>query len=399
MCDVGHIVRRKKRISISRYIFQIDIRELMPNYEARLLILGSYYGAVRRAFSRTPNANYGRENLYSQLWKEAANNIGAEIQSAENNYFRIAKNGRATTVQFHYVNIDTYFNLMLVAQKPLVCKLLLEHGYPIPRHCEFDPYNLDKARSFLSEIGGNTVVKPRRGSGGGGVTTGVNSESRLRRASSVAAANWSQKMMIEEQCEGESYRLLFLDGELIDAIKRCRPTVVGDGKRCVRELIDLENKARTNSASCRALVGLNTDLDCRFWLQDHGMALASVPTLGERTIVKGVANENSIEDNFSVRTEVHSDYKKMGKKLSTSLGLKLIGIDLMLADISLPIEGNHCMVNEINIPPGLHYHELIGNSESKANVGARILEYVLSDPGIPMSQRDPDTARNATCRD
>ena len=201
----------------------------MANYEARLLILGSYYGAVRRAFSRTPNANYGREYLYSQLWKTAANDIGAEIQSAENNYFRIAKNGRVTTVQFHYVNIDTYFNLMLVAQKPLVCKLLRQHGYPIPRYREFDPYTLDKARSFLSEIGANTVVKPRRGSGGGGVTTGVNNENRLRRASSVAAANWSQKMMIEEQCEGESYRLLFLDGELIDAIKRCR--IAGSGCR------------------------------------------------------------------------------------------------------------------------------------------------------------------------
>ena len=358
----------------------------MANFEARLLILGSYYSSVRRAFSRTPKANYGREELYTQLWEDAASEIGAEIQLAENNYFRISKNGRVTTVQFHYVNIDTYFNMMFVAQKPFVYKMLQEHVYPTPRSCEFDPYTLDKARSFLSEIGISAVVKPRRGSGGGGVTTGVNNESRLLRASSVAAANRSQKMMIEEQCEGESYRLLFLDGELIDAIKRCRPTVVGDGKRCIRELIDLENSARTNSSSCRALVGLNADLDCRYWLQDNGLTLASVPKSGERTMVKGVANENSIDDNFSVRTDVHSDYKEMGKRLSSALGLKLIGIDLMSVDISAPIHGNQCMVNEINIPPGLHYHELIQNAESKANVGALILEYALSGDAIPMSR-------------
>ncbi len=358
----------------------------MANYEARLLILSTYYSAARRAFSRTPNANYGREDLYARLWENAANDIGAEIQSEENDFFRISKNGRVTTVQFHYVNVDTYFNLMFVAQKPLVCKMLQEHGYPTPRYCEFDPYTLDKARSFLSEIGTSAVVKPRRGSGGGGVTTGVNNEGRLRRASSVAAANWSQKMMIEEQCEGESYRLLFLDGELIDAIKRCRPTVVGDGKRCIEELIDSENSARTNSTSCRALVGLNADLDCRFWLQDNGLTLASVPKLGERMIVKGVANENSIDDNFSVRTEVHSDYRKMGKQLSSARGLKLIGLDLMSVDITSPIRENRCMVNEINIPPGLHYHELIKNAESKANVGALILEYALSDRAIPMSR-------------
>ena len=371
----------------------------MANYEARRLILSSYYSVVRRAFARTPKARYGRENLYSALWKKAADDIGAEIQSVENNCFRISKNGRVTTVQFHYVNIDTYLNLMLVGQKPLVCQLLQEHGYPTPRYCEFDPYTMDKARAFLSEIGTSAVVKPRRGSGGGGVTTGVNNESRLRRASSVAAANWSQKMMIEEQYGGESYRLLFLDGELIDAIKRCRPTVVGDGKRSIKELIDSENSDRTASASCRALVGLNIDLDCRLWLRDNGMTLTSIPKSGERAIVKGVANENSIDDNFSVLTEVHSDYKKMGKKLSSSLGLKLIGIDLMSVDITSPLEGKQCVVNEINIPPGLHYHELINNVENKVNVGARVLEYVLAGPGIPMSQPVSESARNTTCRD
>lgn len=373
---------------------------MMANYEARLLILGSYFSVLKRAFSRTPRAHFGRETLYAELWQTAARAIGAEIQAVENNFFRISKNGRVTTVQFHYVNIDTYFNLMLVAQKPLVCKLLHEHGYPTPRYREFDPYTLDRARSFLSEIGTSAVVKPRRGSGGGGVTTGVNNESRLRKASSVAAANWSQKMMIEEQCEGESYRLLFLNGELIDAIKRCRPTVVGDGRQSIRELIDSENHDRTASTSCRALVALNADLDCRFWLQDHGMTLASVPKAGERTIVKGVANENSIDDNFSVHTEVHSDFKKMGKQLSSSLGLKLIGIDLMSTDITSPIEKNQCMVNEINIPPGLHYHELIKNAECRINVGARILEYVLAGHDISMSRPVPDSVRNVvTCHD
>jgi len=200
-------------------------------------------------------------------------------------------------------------------------------------------------------------------------------------------------MMIEEQCEGESYRLLFLDGELIDAIKRCRPTVVGDGKRSIKELIDAENVARTTSASCRALVGLNADLDCEYWLQDNGMTLASVPNMGARTIVKNVANENSIDDNFSVLNLVHSDYKKMGRLLSSTLGLKLIGLDLMSTDISAPLRAGHCMVNEINIPPGLHYHALINDAEGRANVGARILEFALMSPGIPMSRPISELAK------
>jgi D-alanine-D-alanine ligase-like ATP-grasp enzyme len=365
----------------------------MAKHEARRLILSSYYHVVRRALARKPSAYYGRKELYSKIWSNAASDIGAEIHSAENDYFRIVKNDRFTTVQFHYVNIDTYFNMMLVSQKPLVCRMLKELGYPIPRYREFDPYTFDKAKTFLSEIGNSTVVKPRQGSGGGGVTTGIDTESRLRKASSVAASSWSRKMMIEEQCEGESFRLLFLDGELIDAIKRCRPTVVGDGKRSIKELIEAENVDRTSSTSCRALVGLNIDLDCKYWLQDNGMTLASVPNAGERTIVKNVANENSIDDNFSVREIVHSDYKKMGKLLSSSLGVKLIGLDLMSTDISLPLELRQCVVNEINIPPGLHYHELINNSERTANVSARILEFALMNPGIPMSRPISELAK------
>jgi len=52
----------------------------------------------------------------------------------------------------------------------------------------------------------------------------------------------------------------------------------------------------------------------------------------------------------------------MGKHISSLLGVKLMGNDLMTPDIS--------------IPAGLHYHEMIANHEQEGSVGTRILEYI-----------------------
>jgi cyanophycin synthetase len=370
---------------------------LMTKYRARLLVLGSYFEVVKRVLKRKPYLSYGRNEFFARFWAEAAREVGAGIEPLDDNIFRISRAKRSTLVQFHYVNIDTYFNWMLVAQKPFICKLLLENKYPISRYLEYDIRSIDKAREFLREVSGNFVVKPRSGAGGGGVTTGVNSYKRLKRASITAAANFSQKLMIEEQVPGESFRLLFLNGEFIDAVKRCRPSVIGDGKRSIRELIDDENHQRRGAGPSRSLFELKPDLDCEFYMRDVGTSLTTIPAPREKIIVKNVANENSDRDNFTVRSDIHPDFLRMGKHISSLLGVKLMGIDLMTSDISIPLDQSGGVINEVNIPPGLHYHEMIANPEHRASVGTQILEYILSGPGIPMSLPSTSTISADRC--
>lgn len=348
---------------------------------SELMNLRSYYALARRLWKGELDFLKLREQFYADYWSKAAREIGGNISDAGHNYYRITKNGKSTFVQCHHVNLDTYMNLMMVSQKPLFHKMLIENGYPVPEYKEYDIKNVKKASDWMRKRKGRFVIKPSGGSGGYGITTGINNDKRLRLASIAAAAYYYKQkiIMIEEEFAGDSYRLLYLNGKLIDAIRRNRPTVVGDGKNSIRQLIHNENMQRYGCGPSRSLSEITIDLDCKFCMEDNGISLDTVPMSGETVIVKNVANQNSNRDNFTVRDNVHPYYHELGKKISSLLGLKLIGIDVMASDVAVPLDENGGVINEINIPPGLHYHELIANSENKAVIGPKILEYVFQN--------------------
>lgn len=352
----------------------------MRSLRGHVLSACRYYGLARRLLTEKPMFAAARERFYHDFWSEAAAELGAEVRELDQAFLEIAKDGRSTLVQFHHVNVDSYLNLMLLGNKPMMHGLLRDHGYRVPRYIEYDLYSMDKAWAFVNEVGGRCVVKPSGGSGGKGITTGIDTEKRLRRASLVAASSYrSQVPIVEEEVAGESYRLLFLDGTLIDAVRRGRPTVVGDGKATLRDLIRAENRERLNGGPSRSFTCLNVDLDCKLRLEDIGLTMSSVPREGETVVVKNVANENAARDNVSVRDEVHPYFHDLGRRMSALLGVTLIGVDVMSSDISLPLTETGGIVNELNIPPGLHYHELIANRADRAKVAVQILDYIFTE--------------------
>ena len=230
------------------------MRRTRPNRLAGSVLKVWLYGALaRRVLTSKPTFTEVREGAFRKWWAAAAAELGADVVDLEQGFCRISKGGRSTILQEHFLSIDTYMNLKLVGNKPFVHWLLRSHGYRVPRYVEFTLSELEKAWEFMQAVGGRCVVKPSSGSGGFGVTTGVNSRKRLRQAAIASAtASYQQVPMIEEEFDGDSYRLLFLDGKLIDAVKRCRPTVIGDGKSTIRQLIDGENKQRLGSGPSRA---------------------------------------------------------------------------------------------------------------------------------------------------
>lgn len=352
----------------------------------KFLKLWTYGALARRVFTKIPVFGEIRENIYLSWWSSAAKELGADITELKQGYYRISKGDKSTVVKGHLLNIDTYMNLMLVGDKPFVHGMLQSSGYKVPRYTEYDLSSMSKASAFMNTVGGRCVVKPSGGSGGFGVTTGVDSRKRLWAATVASgSASYRQKPMIEEEIEGDSYRLLFLDGKLIDAVKRCRPTVVGDGKSTIRQLIDSENKERLGSGPSRSFSLLTVDLDSKFFLEDKGMKLHHVPSAGEIVAVKNVANQNSNRDNSTVRDDVHPYFHSLGQGISSILGIKLVGVDVMARDITVPLDESGGVINEINIPPGLHYHELIANPEKKANVCLHILDYIFSGAKLDFS--------------
>ena len=88
------------------------------------------------------------------------------------------------------------------------------------------------------------IVKPADSTAGEhGVTTNVTT--RIALIKLVAQARvCSCKFVLEEQIAGSVYRLLSVDGELIDCVLRVPPTLVGDGISTIRKLAKAENDKR-----------------------------------------------------------------------------------------------------------------------------------------------------------
>ena len=318
-----------------------------------------------------------RDDYYRLFWQDAARLIGADLEDAGHGILKIHKEGRWTFVRQHEVMVDSRLGLQMAGNKPFVLRLLGRHGCPTPRHVEFDLTTVRRAGELLRRLGRSLVVKPATGAGGLGVTTRIDRHAGLLRASIWAAA-FSRHLIAEEQVPGQSYRLLYLDGRCIDAIRRDPPVVFGDGTRTIRELIAAENTRRLESRSIMALSPLTVDLDCRFTLRAVGLTLQDVPSADERIIVKSVANQNSSREQYSVRDQVHPAVVQLGLSAAKALGLEFVGIDIMTPDIGIPLEDSGGALIEINTTPSLHHHALVSSHSDAVPVGALVLERLLA---------------------
>ena len=334
-----------------------------------------------------------RARYFGAMWRAAAAEAGAAISEAGGGYFRIDRNGLSTFVRNSEVMIDSHLMLDMMGNKPMTQALLRELGVAAPRSLAFTMQDLPEAEAFMAAAGGEIVVKPAGGTGGGrGVTTGITGLDALRKAARYAS-RYDSNLLAEEFIAGESYRLLYLDGECLDAVHRQSPVLTGDGKHTIRQLMKIENAKRLAGAPVTALSPLKADRDCQNKLARQGLALSTVLEAQRTIVVKQAVNENDNTRNHSVRARVHPGTIALGERIVTSIGVRLAGLDLICQDISQPLEdGNGCF-NEINTTPGLHHHYLISSPASGVPAARQVLDYMFSQKLGVMTLGRPSAPR------
>ncbi len=318
-----------------------------------------------------------QKNFYVKFWSEAASSVGASIVDVGYGYFKINVGNKKTYVRDYNVMLDDNLTLKIAGNKPFVLKILNEGGFPTPRFLEYKIDQLEKAQKFLVDLGRNVVIKPASGTGAGrGVTTHINDDIKVRKAS-FFAASFCETLLIEEQVKGDSFRLLYLDGVFLDAIRRDPPFVVGDGRSTIKMLVKNENDKRIESAEILTFHPLIIDMECRLKLKEQGLHINSVLDNGEKIIIKTVVNQNSCFENHIVRDSIHPSIIDIGKNVVSELGITLGGIDVITQDISISLEDANGIINEINTTPGLHHHILVSEKDKILPVGKMVLEYIF----------------------
>jgi cyanophycin synthetase len=335
-----------------------------PSRIPGVLGLGSLVHLVRRGLRQRSGARVAagreRDRFYRDVWEEAAQALGAELRPLADELLEIRRGQARVRVLRNYTSLDDPVALRVAGDKALVHRLLAEAGVPTPAHVVCPVRSLGPARAFLRQRGGRPcVVKPASGTGAGdGVSTGVRTPSQFGWAVAFAAQH-GPRVVVEEQVEGENYRLLLLDGECLDVVRLCSPELVGDGRSSIRALLRRANRERLAGGYRAAQVQLALDREVRATLAEQGQSLRSVPPAGARVRVKTVVNQNAAVENEAIEAgAVSRALVEAAAQAAAAVGARFAGVDVITRDVSKSLEDAGGVVLEVNTCPGhyVHYH-------------------------------------------
>ena len=313
---------------------------------------------------------------YRRIWSQAAEALDAETVPLGGSFLLIRGRQRETLVHRHLLMLDHPSTTALALDKPLVRELLTEAGLPTPDHVRTQ--DRAAAADFVAGSSGACVVKPaQQTSGGSGVTCGIRTQDDLLRAW-VMADRWAKGVHVERQTPGHEYRLTFLDGQLIGAVRRRPPMVIGDGSRSVTELVAAENRNRVAAGAEDVCRLIDLDLDSELTLRYSGFTPGSVVPAGQKIAVKTAISDNGLRDN-EVATELSPEFIADAAAAVRQVRLRLAGVDVVTPDPGRSLRAAGGTILEINATPGLHYHYQVAARSSVTPVAIPILQRLLAD--------------------
>lgn len=344
-----------------------------------LLATGPRYalGLVSEGRALSGPRGDANDRVYAAIWATAAGAVGATVEHLPGHMIELRLGAATTRVWRQWVMLDDVVTVRVALDRALSHRLVSAAGLPVPESRVAPVDDLEPVRGLLDGPGAACVVKPASGTGGGrGTTTGVRTSDQLSRAALLASRH-DDEIVVERQAPGDVYRFLFLDGELLDVVRRLPPHVTGDGRSNVRQLIRAENRCRLAAEGDAGLALVTANLDAVFTLEAAGMDLRTVPGAGEVVRVKTVTNQSGPSDNHTVREPVSPELVADARAAAAAVGVRLAGVDLITTDVTTPLAQSGGVIIEVNGGPGLHHHYHVADRAGATRVAEPILRRLL----------------------
>jgi cyanophycin synthetase len=280
----------------------------------------------------------------------------------------------ALTSQSSAVGVD------IAADKNLSKQMLAAAGIPVPDGIA--AWSADEAAEAARQLGGQVVIKPLGGSHGSNLTIGVRTAGEAA-AAYLKAAVKTDAVLVEAFVPGTDYRVLVIDGRIAAAAELRPASVTGDGEHTIGQLVAIANTdPRRGQGHSRELTRIKLDTDAMAHLDELGLDDHSVPAGGQLVTLRRNANLSTGGTSRDVTELVHPEVADMCSRAAAVSGLDVCGIDLRLADISVPPgSGQPGGVIELNACPGLRMH--LAPTEGTARDVASMVVDSLFRPGAP----------------
>ncbi len=266
----------------------------------------------------------------------------------------------------------------IAQDKELTKKLLHAAGVPVPLGRPVD--DADDAWQAAQAIGGPVVVKPRDGNQGKGVTVNIQTQEQVE-AAYHNARQYRDDVMVERYLPGTDYRLLVVGKQLVAAARRDPPLVIGDGSHTVQRLVEIVNAdPLRGDGHATALTKIRFDEIAVDRLREQGLTPQSVPSKGQRVVLRNNANLSTGGTATDVTDEVHPEVAARAVAAAQMVGLDICGVDVVCNNVIQPLEAQGGGIVEVNAAPGLRMHISPSFGKGRA-VGEAVVQHMFPDGG------------------
>jgi cyanophycin synthetase len=264
-------------------------------------------------------------------------------------------------------------------EKPLTNLMLRAVGISVPEGRTVK--SADEAWEVAQDLGLPVILKPEAGNQGKGVMVNLRSEAEVRAAYEVAC-QFRGDVLVERHIEGDDYRLLIVNGQMVAAARRDPAQVTGDGKCTVAQLVEVANRdPRRRPGHSSSLTRIRLDDAARVVLGQQGLTADSVPAAGQVVKLRQNCNLSTGGTATDVTDIVHPANARLAELAAQMLNLDIAGIDMLCKDIRRPLNEQAGAIVEVNAAPGLRMH-LQPTSGIPRDVGGPIID-MLYPPGTP----------------
>ncbi len=289
-------------------------------------------------------------NPYAKIIVREARRRGiqVEVTDAEGGFFRLSYGGRSVHCRESLSELTSAVAMSICDDKAVTARVVARAGVRVPEQIAADagPTEID---AFLKRHG-KVVVKPARGEQGRGIAVGLSTMPETE-AAMAEARKVSDSVLLEEFAQGEDLRLVVINYRLVAAAVRKPASVIGDGKRTVKQLI--ESQSRRRSAATGGESSIPLDAETERTIRATGHEFTSVLPEGEELQVRKTANLHTGGTIHDVTDTVHPVLVEASIKAARAINIPVVGIDLM---VKSPRGPEYSFI-EANERPGLANHE------------------------------------------
>lgn len=290
-------------------------------------------------------------------------------------------------------SLTSQISVDITQNKQLTKFLLSKVGIPVPWgkivENKEDAWNTYQARGL------DVVLKPLEGHQGKGVSILPRTKIEIENAYSLAAKIYSndngngndensrrsKKVLMEEYIEGQDYRVLVVNNNVVAVAQRFPPTIRGDGQSSIDQLIDQLNlDPRRQTKHNGFLTKIVKDEYLSEELKKQGFSSVShIPNKNQVLFLRRQANLSTGGTARNIDLGAIHDLNLYFFRLASKImGLDIAGIDVVSQDLSVPLTTQGAII-EVNTGPGLRMH-FLQKKENENKIGSSIFQYLFPNP-------------------